>query len=122
MKTITFILLCITLTTTAAWANDYHLVATQLRGAPASDKPAKFQVVYVLLNSMPNAVGYPAPLVYAKFDSEDIRSDIRSIPAGSVLHFDPSPLLPSPPDAEMQSLKAYCKKLGISLVVSYETQ
>ncbi|MGD0016375.1 MAG: hypothetical protein ABSC38_02500 [Verrucomicrobiia bacterium] len=121
MKTITLILLCITLTTAAAWAKDYHLVTTQLRGAPASGTPAKFPVVYVLLFSNEN--GFPVPLVYTKFDSEDMRLDIRSlighgIAPGSVLHFDPTPDLERPTDAQIQSLKDYCKKLGITLVVS----
>jgi hypothetical protein len=117
MKTITLILLCITLTTAAAWAKDYHLMTTQLRGAPASGKPAKFPVVYVLLYS--NTVGFPVPLVYTNFDSEDMRLDIRScIAPGSVLHFDPTPDLERPTDAQIQSLTDYCKKLGITLVVS----
>jgi hypothetical protein len=121
MKTITLILLCIALTTATAWAKDYHLVATQLRGAPASGTPAEFPVVYVLLFS--NEDGFPVPLVYTKFDSEDMRLDIRAlvghgIAPGSVLHFDPSPDLKRPTDAEIQSLTDYCRKLGLSLVVS----
>jgi len=121
MKTITLILLCITLATTAAQAKDYHLVTTQLRGAPASGKPAEFPVVYVLLFSNEN--GFPVPLVYTKFDSEDMRLDIRNlvghgIAPGSVLHFDPTPDLKRPTDAEIQSLTDYCKKLGITFVVS----
>jgi hypothetical protein len=120
MKTIALVLLCITLTTATAWAKDYHLVTTQLRGAPASGTPAEFPVVYVSLYSTED--GFPVPLVYAKFDSEDMRLDIRAlvghgIAPGSVLHFDPTPDLKRPTDAEIQSLTDYCKKLGISLVV-----
>jgi len=107
--------------TTATWAKDYHLVATQLRGAPASGTPAEFPVVYVLLFSNENS--FPVPSVYTKFDSEDMRLDIRSlvghgIAPGSVLHFDSSPDLKRPTDAEIQSLTDYCKKLGISFVVT----
>jgi hypothetical protein len=121
MKTITLILLCLTLTTVAAWAKDYHLMTTQLRGAPASGTPAKFPVVYVLLFSNEN--GFPVPLVYTKFDSEEMRLDLRNlvghgIAPGSVLHFDPQPDLEFPTSAQIQSLTDYCKTLGITLVVS----
>jgi hypothetical protein len=117
MKTITLFLLYITLTTAAAWAKDYHLMTTQLRGAPA-----EFPVVYVLL--APDISGQLNPMVYKTFDSKDMELDIgvliRSgiIAPGSVLHFDPKPDLERPTDAQIQSLKDYCKKLGITLVVS----
>ena len=125
MKTITLILLYITLTTAAAWAKDYHLVTTQLRGAPASGTPAEFPVVYVLL--APDISGQLNPMVYKTFDSKDMELDIgvlmRSgiIAPGSVLHFDPKPDLERPTDAQIQSLKDYCKKLGITLVVGQTT-
>jgi hypothetical protein len=123
MKTITLVLLCITLTTAAAWSKDYHLVTTQLRGGPASDTPAEFPVVYVLL--APDITGKLNPLVYKTFDSKDMEQDIgvliRSgiIAPGSVLHFDPMPDLERPTDVQIQSLTDYCKKLGITLVVSF---
>jgi hypothetical protein len=122
MKTITLILLCITLTTTAAWAKDYRLVTTVLRGAPASGTPAEFPVVYVLL--APDITGQLNPMVYKTFDSKDMELDIsiliRSgiIAPGSVLHFDPKPDLERPTDAQIQALQDFCKKLGITLVVS----
>jgi hypothetical protein len=122
MKTITLILLCITLTTSTAWAKDCHLVTTQLRGAPASGTPAEIPVVYVLL--APDITGQISPTVYKTFDSRDMELDIgvliRSgiISPGSVLHFDPKPDLERPTDAQIQSLKDYCTKLGITLVVS----
>jgi hypothetical protein len=121
MKTIILVLFCLTLTT-AAWAKDYHLVTTQLRGAPASGTPAEFPVVYVLLS--PDENGGVNPLVYKTFDSKDMELDIGAlirsgfIAPGSVLHFDPTPDLERPTGAQIQSLKGYCKKLGISLVVS----
>ena len=122
MKKIILVLFCLTLTTAAAWAKDYHLVTTQLRGAPASGTPAELPVVYVLL--FPNENGFIAPLVYTKFDAKDMRSDIRNlighdIAPGSVLYFDPTPDLEHPTDAQIQSLTDYCKKLGITLVVSF---
>jgi hypothetical protein len=122
MKKIILVLLCLILTTSATLAKDYHLVTTQLRVSPASGTPAEFPVVYVLLFS--NEVDWPVPLVYTKFDSEEMRLDIRAlveqhgIAPGSVLHFDPSPILKRPTDAQIQSLTDYCKKLGITLVVS----
>jgi hypothetical protein len=121
MKKIILVLCCLTLTTGATLAKDYHLVTTQLRGAPASSKPAEFPVVYVLLFS--GEKGKIHPLVYTKFDSQDMRLDIRNlighgIDPGSVLRFDPTPDLERPTDAQIQSLTDYCKKLGITLVVS----
>ncbi len=121
MRTLILIFLCIMLATAGAGAKDCHLVTTQLRGAPASGKPAEFPVVYVLLFSNENDVA--VPLVYTKFDSEDMRLDLHSltghgIAPGSILHFDPSPALERPTEAQIQSLTDYCKKLGITLVVS----
>jgi len=122
MKTITLILLCFTLTTAAACAKDYHLVTTQLRGAPASGTPAEFPVIYVLL--APDTTGQLNPMVYKTFDSKDMELDIgvliRSgiIAPGSVLHFDPKPDLERPTDTQIRSLTDYCKKLGITLAVS----
>jgi hypothetical protein len=121
MKKIILVLLCLTLTTAAAWAKDYNLLPTQLRGAPASGTPAEFPVVYVLL--APDITGQLNPLVYKTFDSRDMELDIgvliRSgiIAPGSVLHFDPKQDLEQPTHAQIQSLKDYCKKLGITLVV-----
>ena len=63
-------------------------------------------------------------MVYKTFDSKDMELDIgvliRSgiITPGSVLHFDPKPDLERPTDVQIQSLTDYCKKLGITLVVS----
>src|SRR5579871_4955095 len=49
-----------------AWEKDCHLVATQLRGAPATGTPAEFPIIYVLLFS--NEDPFPNPLVYSKFN------------------------------------------------------
>jgi hypothetical protein len=122
MKKIILVLFCLTLTTAATFAKDYHLVTTVLRGAPASGTPAEFPIVYVLL--APDITGQLNPMVYKTFDSKDMELDIgvliRSgiIAPGSVLHFDPKPDLERPTDAQIQSLTDYCKKLGITLVVS----
>ena len=122
MKKLILFLFCLTLTT-AAWAKDCHLVATTLRDKRASGTPPEVPVVYVLLFS--NEDGFPNPLVYTKFDSEDMRLDIRSlighgIAPGSVLHFDTAQAMTMnrPTDAEIKSFTDYCKKLGISFVVT----
>jgi len=99
-----------------------HLVATQLRGAPASGTPAEFPVVYVLLFSGEN--GEVHPLVYQTFDSQDMELDMRNlirhgdIAPGSILHFDPKPDLARPSDTQIRAFKEFCKKLGITFVVS----
>jgi hypothetical protein len=122
MKKIILVLFCLTLTTAATLAKDYHLVTTQLRGAPASGTPAEFPVVYVLL--VPDITGQLNPMVYKTFDSTDMELDIggliRSgiIASGSVLHFDPKPDLARPSDTQIEALKNFCKKLGITFVVS----
>jgi hypothetical protein len=121
MKKTILVLFCL-ITAAAALAKDYHLVTTQLRGAPASGTPAEFPVVYVLLT--PDISGQLNPLVYQAFDSKDMELDIRAlvrsgiIAPGSVLHFDPDPVLARPSDAQIQTFKDFCKKLGITLTVS----
>jgi hypothetical protein len=121
MKKTILVLLCLTLTTAATLAKDYHLVTTQLRGAPASGTPPEFPVVYVLL--APDISGQLNPMVYKAFDSKDMELDIgllvRSgiIAPGSVLHFDPKPDLARPSDAQIQAFRDFCKKLGITLAV-----
>ena len=122
MKTITLILFCFTLTTTATFARDYHLLTTVLRGAPASGTPAEFPVIYVLL--APDITGQLNPMIYKTFDSKDMELDIGAlirsgiITPGSVLHFDPKPDLDRPSDAQIEVFKYFCKKLGITFVVS----
>jgi hypothetical protein len=121
MKKLILVLFCLTLTTAATLAKEYHLVATQLRGAPPSGTPAEFPVVYVLL--LPHDNDWIQPLVYTTFGSQEMELEIRSlighgIDPGSVLHFDPQPDLKRPTDAQIKSLTDFCKKLGLTLVVS----
>jgi hypothetical protein len=121
MKKTILALFCL-MTAAATLAKDYHLVTTQLRGAPASGTPAEFPVVYVLL--APDISGQLNPMVYKAFDSKDMELDmgalVRSgiIAPGSVLHFDPKPDLARPLDAQIQTFKDFCKKLGITLTIS----
>jgi len=73
---------------------------------------------------VPDENGGINPLVYKTFGSEDMKLDIRNlirhgdIAPGSVLHFDPKPDLERPPEAQIQGLQDFCRKLGITLVVS----
>jgi hypothetical protein len=122
MKKIILVVFCLTLTTAASLAKDYYLVATQLRGAPVSGTPAEFPVVYVLLVSDINR--HLNPMVYKTFDSTDMELDIGAltrsgiIAPGDVLHFDPTPDLQRPSDAQIKALTDYCKKKGIGFVVA----
>jgi hypothetical protein len=104
------------LTAAAASGKDYYLVTTQLHGAPAVGTPAQLPVVYVLL--LPDGKGVIHPSVYTTFDSKDMEDGIRNIAPGSILYFNPTPVLEHPPAAQVQALADFCKKLGITLVVS----
>jgi hypothetical protein len=121
MNKIILALFCLTLATTAALAKDFHLEATQLRGAHTSGSPPQLPVVFVLLFPIEN--GEVRPMVYESFGSEDMQVDIRAlvkhgdIPPGSTLHFNPTPDLKHPTDAQIQAFKDFCKKLGITFVV-----
>jgi hypothetical protein len=119
MRTIILVLCCLTLTAAATLAKDYHLVPTQLRGAPATGKPPQFPVVYVLL--APDITGKLNPTVYQTFDSKDMELDIALltrdgiIEKGSVLHLDLKPDLEFPSNAQIEAFSNFCKKQGISL-------
>jgi len=43
---------------------------------------------------------------------------IGNLPRGSVLHYDANALMARPPEAQMQTLMAYCKEKGISFIES----
>jgi hypothetical protein len=113
MKTITLIFLCLTLTTAAGLAEDYHLVVRQVFDGSAAERSP----LYVLL--LPNH----NPVIFKTFDSKDMENVIGScLLSGSVLRYDPNPdiEIPTgrPTEAQIQSLADYCKKKGISLIVS----
>jgi hypothetical protein len=119
MKTIILSLFCLTLTTAATSAKDYHLVPAQLQGAPLAGKPPQLPIVYVLL--APDITGKLNPRVYQTFDSKDMELDIalliRSdlIEKGSVLHLDLQPDLELPSNAQLDAFSNFCKKQGITL-------
>jgi hypothetical protein len=129
MKTLALIFLCLTLNTAVVWSADIHYVQTQYHTGSTSGTPVVEDFpVYVLL--VPNEYGYISPVVFKTFDSKDMGlfiSDLAthgSVARGSVLHYDPMPeFAPSmmkfqPTEAQIQALTDYCKKLGITLVVS----
>jgi hypothetical protein len=126
MKTITLVLLCLTLNTVIVCAEDFHLVQTISYGdtlAP-SGKPATNSIYVLLLPIHTGSHVVINPVVLKKFDAKEIGQIISGaltrgfLPSGSVLHFDPSPEMERPPEAEIQALTNYCKKAGITLIVS----
>ncbi len=116
MKTIMLVLFCVMLIAAAASGKDYYLVTTQLHGAPVAGTPDQLPVVYVLL--LPDEKGVIHPSVFTTFDSKDMEYGIRNIAPGSILYFNPTPVLERPSAAQIQALADFCKKLGINLVVS----
>ena len=120
MKTITLIILVVTLNAMAVLARDYpvldkdvHLVVREI----ADGSAAEASPIYVLLLPDHN------PVIFKTFDSKDMERVIRDcLASGSVLHYDPNPDIEvptgRPTSAQMQALKDFCKKLGITFVVS----
>ena len=116
MKTITLIILVVTLNAMTVLAGDYHvldkdvhLVVREIADVSATEASP----LYVLLLPDHN------PVIFKTFDSRDMEGVIQNgLASGSILHFDPDPLLKRPTDAQIQSLTDCCKKLGITLVVS----
>jgi hypothetical protein len=114
-------LAALALSTLSVLADDFHLVQTVAYG----DTPPATNSIYVLL--LPLHEGGKVdinPVVLKKFDGKEIGGIIEGavklgfLPRGSVLHVDPSPLMVSPPDAEVKILTDYCKKIGITVAVS----
>jgi hypothetical protein len=126
MQNIIIMLYCLMLTTTAALAEDLHLVQTIAVGdrlLPA-DARATNSIYVLLLPLHEGGKVHINPVVLKKFDGKEIGGIIAGavsrgfLPSGSVLHVDPSPRMDSPPDAEVRILTDYCKQAGITLLVS----
>ena len=112
MKTFTLILSCLTLNAAVVRADDFHLVQTQVQDASAPGVPVESLTVYVLI--LPEH----RPQVFKTFDSKPMEETILNLSRGSRLHYDGNALMTSPPVTQIQALTAYCKKKGISLIVS----
>ena len=120
MKTITLIFLVVILNSMAVLARDYpildkdvHLAVRAVLDGSASERSP----LYVLLLPDHN------PVIFKTFDSKDMERVIgHCLAPGSVLHYDPNPdiELPTgrPTNAQIQALTDYCKKKGITLIVS----
>ncbi len=120
VKKIILILFGLTLTTAATLAKDYpvldkdvHLVVRAIADGSAGEHSP----FYVLLLPDHN------PVIFKTFDSKDMERVIGTcLAAGSILHYDPNPDIETPTgvptSAQIQLLTDFCKKKGISLVVS----
>jgi hypothetical protein len=105
----------------AKFAEDFHLVQT----IAYDDPPPATNSIYVLLLPLHDGAKVDInPVVLKKFDGREIGRIIEGavkrgfLSSGSVLHIDPSPLMARPPEAEVKILTEYCKKIGITVVVS----
>jgi hypothetical protein len=127
MKIIAIIFTALVLNTLPVLADDVHLVQTIAFGdrmLPANTSATNS--IYVLLLPLhESGKVHINPVVLKKFDGKEIGRIIEGavsrgyLPSGSVLHVDPSPEMVSPPDAEVKILTDYCKKIGITVVVSF---
>jgi hypothetical protein len=112
MKTIVFILSLLALSTTVVWAEDYHLVQSQIADEVPLHGPVDSATVYVLV--FPDHRVH----VFRALHSKPMEEVIKHLPRGSVLHYDGNALMASPPQAQIQALTAFCKSKGISLVLT----
>jgi hypothetical protein len=120
MKKIIHVLFCLTLTAAAGLAKDYPVLDKDVHMAVraiADGSAAEASPIYVLLLPDHN------PVIFKTFDSKGMERVIRDcLASGSVLHYDPNPDIEvptgRPTSAQLQELKDFCKKLGITFVVS----
>jgi len=126
MKIIAIIFTALAISTLSVCAEDFHLVQTIAYGdtlLPAS-APATNSIYVLLLPLHDGAKVHINPVVLKKFDAKEIGRIIEGavsrgfLPRGSVLHVDPSPQMVPPPDAEVKTLTDYCKRIGVTVVVS----
>ncbi|HZF01972.1 MAG TPA: hypothetical protein VE344_08765 [Methylomirabilota bacterium] len=112
MKTIILILFCLTLNTVVVWAEDYHLVQSQIVDEVPLHGSVDSATVYVLDCHDQRLYAFRV------FDSHPMEEIIKHFPRGSVLHYDGSAMLASPSPKQIQALMDFCKTKGISLIVS----
>jgi hypothetical protein len=126
MKTITLIILCLTLNAVIVCAEDFHLVETIPYGDTLvpSGAPATNSIYVLLLPIHTGAKVVINPVVLKTFDAKEIGQIIGGavarglLPSGSILHIDPSPQMEGPPEVQIKALTDYCKKIGITVKVS----
>jgi hypothetical protein len=120
MKKTILAVLCLTLTAAVGLAKDYPVLDKDVHMAVrviADGSAAEASPIYVLLLPDHN------PVIFKTFDSKDMERVIRDcLSSGSVLHYDPNPDIETPTgrptSAQIQALTDYCKKQGISFIVS----
>jgi hypothetical protein len=126
MKIIAIIFTALAMSTLSLRADEIHLVQTIAFGdsmLPANG-PATNSIYVLLLPLHESGKVHINPVVLKKFDGKEIGRIIEGsvsrgmLPGGSVLHVDPSPEMALPPDAEVKVLADYCKKIGVTAVVS----
>ena len=110
MKNIILALVCLTLTATAGWAKDYHLVQTQMLDSEIVDR--RPLTVYVFV--MPDQT---RPQVFKTFDSKEMKAWLSGLPHDSVVYYDANGFLPRVESVKLEALKTCCQKKGISLIV-----
>jgi hypothetical protein len=120
MKKTILAVFCLILTAAVGFAKDYPVLDKDVHMAVraiADGSAAEASPIYVLLLPDHN------PVIFKTFDSKDMERVIRDcLASGSVLHYDPNPDIEvptgRPTSAQIQALKDFCKKLGITFVVS----
>jgi hypothetical protein len=126
MKIIAIIFTALALCTVPVLADEVHLVQTIAYDdtmLPAK-APATNSIYVLLLPLHEGTKVHINPVVLKKFDGKEIGRIIEGavsrgfLPSGCVLHVDRSPEMVSPPDAEVKILTDYCKKAGITVIVS----
>jgi hypothetical protein len=116
MKTIKFILLCLSLTTAIASAKDFHLVETQVSNTN-SQGHLVYSWVYVLI-----APDGTKQSTFTTFEPKTMGQTIVKIVRKGILYYDASPIHNGgdilPTNAQIQSLQDYCKTNGIDLILT----
>jgi len=112
MKKIILILICLTLTAAAGWAEDYHMMQSQVADEVPMHGSVDSATVYVLV--CPDHHIY----VFRAFYSHEMEEIAKHFPSGSVLHYDGNALAAQPKQAELDKLTAFCKSKGIVFQIS----
>jgi hypothetical protein len=128
MKKTMLIFLCLILQIELSWSATISIRQQWLRGDVVEDC-SKSPVIYVLL--LPGAEantgekGKIFPLVFTTFDSQYMEDVISGsvkageIKTGDTIRYEAQPTeLRQPSQAQMEGLKAVCKKLGIKLEIA----